>query len=273
MFRSLTAKGWGRTLLLLSLALLSAPIALTQHATPKELHVAAASDLESVLPALAAAYERQAGVHLVISYGSSANLTQQIENGAPQDLFLSADYSFPEQLVASNLTDERDPVAYAHGVLVLWARNDFLKANRLGALSLDTLTNAPHDARIQKVALANPDHAPYGRAAEAALNNLGLKPALVPKLVIAQNIAQAAQFVESGNAQLGLISLTTASTQHFREIGSYVRIPASQYPELRQCAVVINRSPNRTAAHAFLQWLTSEAVQSKLPQFGLEPVQ
>jgi len=215
------------------------------------------------MPTLVDAYEHATGAHLTVSYGSSATLEQQIENGAPQDLFLSADYSFPEKLVAAKLTDEHDPTPYARGVLVLWARKD----SPLQPLTNDSLSNP----RLQKLALANEAHAPYGRAATAALTHLHLTAALKDKLVIAENVAQAAQFAESGNADAALISLTIADSAHFREAGTYVRIPKVAYPEMRQCAVVLKSSPNRDLAHDFLRWLTSAPIQSNLPKLGLSP--
>ena len=122
-----------------------------------ELHVAAAADLQPVLPVLAAQYEKAAGVKLAISYGSSATLTTQILNGAPIDLFLAADYTFPEKVVAAGLADTRDPTPYARGTLVLWARKD----SPLQPLSMERLT----DPRTKTIAIANELHAPYGRAA------------------------------------------------------------------------------------------------------------
>jgi molybdate transport system substrate-binding protein len=231
----------------------------------KVLHIAAAADLQPVLPALAADYERQTGVKIIPSFGSSATLTQQLENGDPQDLFLSADFVHPEQLVAANLTDARAPTPYAHGVLVLWARKD----SPAQPLTLNSLTSP----KVTRIAIANPLHAPYGLAAQRALASLGFTAQTQPRLAIAENIAQAAEFAESGNAQLGLISLTIATSPHFRGLGTFVRLPTSSYPPIRQCAVILKASRNQTAAHAFLQWLTSPTVQHNLPQLGLDPAQ
>lgn len=230
----------------------------------KELRVAAAADLQPVLPVLAAEYEKTTGVKLVVSYGSSATLTTQILNGAPMDLFLAADFVFPEKVVAAGLADSREPAAYAKGTLVLWARKD----SPLQPLSMEKLT----DPRVTRIAVANELHAPYGRAAMSALRWLKLYDKVAPHLVVAENIAQTAQFVESGNAQLGFISLTTANTDHFRQIGTYVLVPTYAYPPLRQCAVVMAKSPQKAEAHAFLDWLLTPAVQKNLPSLGLGPV-
>jgi molybdate transport system substrate-binding protein len=247
--------------LTLSLTLLTSTLCLAQT---KTLHIAAASDLTPVLPTLAADYEKLTGVHIIASFGSSATLTQQLQNGDPQDLFLSADYVHPEQLVAAGLTTERDPVPYARGVLVLWARKD----SPAQPLSLNSLTSP----KVTKIAVANPLHAPYGLAAQRALEALQLYATLTPKLVTAENIAQTAQFAQSGNAQLGLISQTLASSPAYRELGTFVLFDPRTYPEIRQCAVILKSSPNQAAAQAFLTWLTSPTTQRSLKSFGLDPV-
>lgn len=236
----------------------------TQAAPSREIHVLAAADLQPVLPVLADRFEHETGIKVVASYGSSATLATQIINGAPADLFLAADYSFPEQIVAANLADSPAPVAYARGALVLWARKD----SPLQPLTQNTL----REAKFTSLAIANPEHAPYGRAAVAALTWMKLYEPLKAKIVQAENIAQTAQFVESGNAQLGMISLTSASTEHMQQIGSFVRIPTQTYPEIRQCAVVMLKSQHAADAHHFLDWLRSPAVQSQLPKLGLDPV-
>jgi molybdate transport system substrate-binding protein len=235
------------------------------QAPPREVHVLAAADLQSALPPLADAFEHATGIKLIVSYGSSATLATQVLNGDPADLFLSADYSFPEQIVAAGLADTTAPLAYARGTLVLWARKD----SPLQPLTQNTL----RDGKFTSLAIANPEHAPYGRAAVSALTWMKLYEAVKPKIVQAENIAQTAQFVESGNAQLGLISLTTASTEHFKQLGSYVRIPQMAYPEIRQCAVVMKKAGSRADAHAFLDWLRSPAVQQNLSKYGLDAAQ
>jgi molybdate transport system substrate-binding protein len=241
--------------------------ALAQSQSRGELHIAAASDLQPVLPALAAAYEQKTGVHIVASFGSSATLAQQLSNGDPQDVFLSADFLHPEQLIAAGLATglhgARTPTPYATGVLVLWARKD----SPAQPLSLDALTSA----KVTKIAIANPLHAPYGLAAQHALEALHMTAATKDKLVVAENIGQTAQFAESGNAQCGLISLTTANSAHFRELGSFVRLPAGTYAPIQQTGVILKSSKNQAVAEAFLAWLTSPEIQAKLPSFGLDP--
>jgi molybdate transport system substrate-binding protein len=230
----------------------------------KELRVAAAADLQPVMPELAQEYEKATGVKLVVSFGSSSTLATQILNGAPMDVFLGADYLFPEKVVAAGLADETAPVAYAKGTLVLWARKD----SGLLPLSMERLT----DPKVTRVATANELHAPYGRAAAEALRRMKIYDQVAPHFVVGDNITQTAQFVESGNAQLGLISMTAASTPHFKEIGTYVLVPTSQYTEIRQCAVIMVKSDRKAEAHAFLDWMLSPAVQAKLSTLGLSGV-
>jgi molybdate transport system substrate-binding protein len=230
-----------------------------------ELHVAAAADLQPVMPALAAEYQRRTGVKVIASFGSSATLAEQLQNGDPQDVFLSADFLHPETLVVAGLVDGKTPTPYAHGVLVLWARRD----SPAQPLSIDSLTKPG----VEKIAVANDLHAPYGMAATRALKSLGLTDKVAGKLVVGENIGQTAQFALSGNAQAGFISLTIASSQPFRDAGTFVRLAATSYPPVVQCGVVLKAAKNLAAAHAFLDWLTSQEVQASLVKFGLDPVE
>ncbi|HEY4008959.1 MAG TPA: molybdate ABC transporter substrate-binding protein [Acidobacteriaceae bacterium] len=248
-----------RVLLTFLAASVLAPTALAQ----KQLQLACAADLQPVMPTLAAAYERATGVHLVTAFGSSATLAQQLANGAPQDVFLSADTAHPQQLVDAGIAI--GPLTpYAHGVLVLWSRND----SPLQPIALNTLK----DPRLTRLAIANPAHAPYGLAAQQALQHMVLYTQLQPKLAIAENIAQTAQFAESGNAQAGLISLTLASSEHFRQLGTFIRIPTGAYAPIQQSAVILKSSHNQQLARDFLRWLTSATTQAQLKSFGLDPV-
>lgn len=229
----------------------------------RELRVAAAADLQPVMPVLAGAYEKKTGVKLVVSFGSSGSLVTQATNGAPFDVFLGADFIFPEKLVAAGLTDSGAPTPYARGSLVLWARKD----SPLQPLSVDKLS----DPKLTALALADQEHAPYGRAAVSALERLKLYDQLKPRLRVAENVAQAGQFAATGNAQAALISLTLASSGDYKDQGNYVLVP-DIYPEIRQCAVVLKRSTRQKEAHDFLNWVLSGEVQGNLPKLGLQPV-
>ena len=232
-------------------------------ASTKELRVAAASDLEPVMPIFASAYQQKTGVKLQVSFASSSALATQILNGAPFDVFLSADFTFAEKVVAAGLAREKMAVPYARGTLVLWARKD----SPLQPLNMELLT----DPRVTRVAVGDQFHAPYGMAAYSAMQWMKTINTIKPKLVVAENISQAAQYVVSGNAQVGFLSLASAESPQLKAIGNYVRVP-EVYPKIRQCAVVLKKSPHVEAGEAFLSWLTSAEVQGHLKDFGLNEV-
>ncbi len=249
---------------------LAALLCVAPAAAQGPLHLAAAADLEPLLPPVLDAFRRTTGIEVVVTYQASAALTTQIQNGAPFDLFLSADLSYPMRLIAAGLADTGGlgagikPVIYARGTLVLWTRNDA----HLPPPSLDLLRSAD----LRRLAIANPDRAPYGRAAVAALHSLSLYDSLQAKLVTAENIAQTAQYVDSGNADAGLISLTSALTPRLASAGRYFVIPRNLYPPIEQGAVVIRGSAQRSAAQKLLEYFLSAPVQAKLAKGGLTPV-
>ena len=234
------------------------------------LRVAAAADLEPVLPPILVQFEKNTGIHAEATYQSSATLTTQIQNGAPFDVFLSADLSFPKRLIDAGLADtagsadSTTPIMYARGTLVLWARKD----SSLPPPSLDLLRSPA----LKRLAIANPDRAPYGRAAIAALNRLKLYDTLKPRIVTAENIAQAAQFVDTANADAGLISLNSALTPRLSADGSYFIIPRDLYPPIEQGGVIVSKTKQRAAAHQLLDFLLLPAVQAEFARSGLTPV-
>jgi molybdate transport system substrate-binding protein len=231
------------------------------------LRVAAAADLEPVLPPILAQFQQASGLRAEATYQASAALTAQIQNGAPFDLFLSADLSYPKRLIDAGLADaagspdSSTPITYAKGTLVLWTRRD----SQLPPPSLDLLRNPA----LKRLAIANPERAPYGRAAVAALTSLKLYDNLRPRIVTAENISQAAQFVDSGNAEAGLISLTSALTPRLASSGRYLVIPPDIYPSIEQGAVIVSSTTQRAAAHKLLDFLLSPTVQAQLAKSGL----
>ena len=229
-----------------------------------DVNVAAAADMEPVFAAVGPLFEKQTGLHLKISFASSATLAQQIQQGSPADIFFSADFFFAEQLVASNLTENRKPTPYAKGLLVLYARND----SPLKPLSVDLLQSKD----LKAVAIANPDRAPYGRAAVAALKQMKLYDNVAPHIVQAESVAQAAQFALSGNAELALISQTLAVSPKYKAAGSFALVPFSQYPEISQCAVILKGGKNVEGAHRLLNFMLSNQVQTHLKDLGLQAV-
>ena len=236
------------------------------------LRIAAAADLQPVLPPILDQFQKATGIHAEATYQASAALTTQIQNGAPFDLFLSADLGYPKRLIDLGLADttgvtganRSSPITYARGTLVLWTRKD----SHWPSPSLTTLT----DPSLKRLAIANPDRAPYGKAAIAALTSLKLLDQLKPKFVTAENIAQTAQFAETGNADAGLISLTSAKTEHLSAAGNYYVFDSKLYPAIDQGAAIVTKSTQRDQAHKFLEFLLSAPIQQQLAKSGLTPV-
>src|SRR5262249_18312364 len=167
---------------------------------------------------------------VTVSFGSSGNFFAQIQDGAPFDVFFSADVDYPRQLVASGHAEAGSLSQYATGRIVLWTRKDTGMDVRRGLGIL-------REARVRRIAIANPRHAPYGRAAVAALRHEHVYDAVESRLVMGENISQTAQLVDSGNADVGIIALSLALGPALRERGTYVEIPAAAYPPIEQAAV------------------------------------
>ena len=251
-------KACGITLLLLGLA---GPV---PQASPgdREINVAAAADLSAALYEVASNYQKRTGVTVKLSFGASGALTQQIQNGAPFDVFFSADMDYPRQLIAGGQAEGATLYRYAVGRLVLWVPEDSpLDVQHKG---MDVLL----DPSVKRVSMANPQHAPYGRAAEAALKHYGLYEKLAGRLVLGENVAQAAQFVESGNAQAGFVALAHAIAPAMQGKGRYWMVPADAYPALDQGMVLISRSAHRQDAAAFLEYVRTAEVAAVLRRYG-----
>jgi molybdate transport system substrate-binding protein len=251
----------------LTIVLLSSFVLGSPRVGAEEITVAAAADLNYALRDIAKGFTATTGTQVKLSFGSSGNFYSQIANGAPYDLFFSADSEYPKKLANSGRIDSSSLRTYAIGHLVLWVANSSSLDPQ--TLKMDLLTS---DA-VQRIAIANPQHAPYGRAAMAALEHFGLKDKLSPKLVMGENISQAAQFVQSGNAQAGLIALSLALSPAMREAGKYWELPADSYPELKQVAGVVSASKSKPAAQAFLNYVTSAEGRAILQQYGFHTPQ
>jgi molybdate transport system substrate-binding protein len=250
-------------------ALLAACVVLTatsswaqQNKNAPELVVAAAADLSTALKEIGDAYEKKTGVKVSLSFGASGALTQQIQNGAPFDLFFSADIAYPRQLITAGDADAASLYQYAVGKLVLWLPADS---------SLDVEhhgMNVLLDPSVKKIALANPQHAPYGRAAVAALQHAGLYDRVTDRLVLGENVSQAAQFVESGNAQAGFVALAHAVAPGMRGKGKYWEIPAEFYPPLAQGVVVLSHSQHKKEATEFVEYIKTKEAVELLRKYG-----
>jgi len=230
-------------------------------AKAQEIRVAAAADLKFALDELSAQFEKQTGRKVDVSYGSSGSFFAQIQNGAPFDLLLSADIEYPRKLEAAGLTEPGTLYEYATGRIVIWmpadARADVAKLGWKALL----------ESSVEKIAIANPEHAPYGRAAVAALRNAGIYEQVRAKLVYGENIAQAAQFVASGNAQAGILALSLAVSPPMRDAKRW-EIPTNMYAPIEQGAVILKSAKNKEDARAFLAFLKSGAGRRILESYG-----
>jgi molybdate transport system substrate-binding protein len=249
-------------------ALLAACFVLTaasspaQDHAPKQLVVAAAADLSTALKEIGDDYEKKTGTKIQLSFGASGALTQQIQNGAPFDIFFSADMDYPRQLIASGDAVGSTLYQYAVGKLVLWVPADSpLDVEHKGMTVL-------LDPSVKKIAIANPQHAPYGRAAAAALKHYELYDRLSSRLVLGENISQAAQFAESGNAQAGFVALAHAVSPAMRGKGKYWEVPAEAYPPLTQGAVVLTHSQHAKEAADFLEYMKTKEATDVLRKYG-----
>lgn len=244
---------------LVSLALMAIfPAALRAE----EITVAAAADLKFAMQEMAAKFQKQSGHKVTVTYGSSGNFFSQIQNGAPFDLFFSADIDYPRKLEAAGLGEPGTLYSYAIGRIVIWMPADSrLKLEELGWKTL-------LDPAVQKIAIANPKHAPYGRAAVAALQKAGIYEKVEAKLVYGENIAQAAQFVQSGNAQAGILALSLALSPGMKESGQRWEFPADAHPPIEQGAIVLKFSAKKNTARAFLDYVKSAAGRAILERYG-----
>jgi molybdate transport system substrate-binding protein len=235
--------------------------AAAQSAMPRALTIAAASDLQAALPEVAARFERDAKATVTVSFGSSGNFFAQIQNGAPYDVYMSADVDYPRQLVASGHADGPSLYQYATGRIVLWTRKN-------SGIDLTRGLKGLVDPRVKRIAIANPKFAPYGRAAEAALRHDEVYDAVSGKLVLGDNISQTAQLVDSGNADVGIVAHSLALGPAMRASGTYVEIPATAHPPIDQAAVIISASKNTALAREFLAYLKRRDIVEHLQRFG-----
>jgi molybdate transport system substrate-binding protein len=225
------------------------------------LRIAAASDLEFAMNEIVLDYQHShPGAAIEVTYGSSGNFTTQIRQGAPFDMFFSADSAYPEELQKAGLAASAVR-PYGTGRIVLWSAQVDASKLRLEDLA---------DSKFAKVAIANPRHAPYGQRAEEALRAARLWDAVEPKLVYGENIAQTAQFVESGNAQIGIIALSLALNPAMAGHGGYFLIPDSLHAPLVQAFIITRRAAGEPLATDFANYFESAPSRATLARYGFE---
>jgi molybdate transport system substrate-binding protein len=230
----------------------------------QEITVAAASDMQFAFQDVAARFQRDSRKSVKLIFGSSGNFFTQIQNGAPFDLFFSADSDYPKKLEAAGLAEPGTLYEYAVGKIVLWAPKD-------SALDLSRGLAVLRDPGIKKIAIANPEHAPYGRAAASALQHEKIYDDVHDKFVLGENISQTASFVVSGSADIGIVALSLALAPAMKDRGKYVEIPAEDYPPIRQAAVILKSSKQKAEAQQFLDYVESPAIIELLKTYGFSP--
>ena len=245
------------------LVMVAAVAACSRPPKPASLGIAAAADLRFAFPALAQRFQAaHPETTLTPAYGSSGNYYSQIRNGAPFDVFLSADMEYPKRLVAEGAAVADSLFLYGTGRIELWVpAQSPLDLDRLGIHALE-------DPSVHHVAIANPRHAPYGRAAAAALRSLGVYDRVAAKLVIGENISQAFEFVESGAAEAGLVAKSLTLAPAMRGKGRSWEIPPDSYPPLEQAGVILSRAKGSRAAAQFRAWMMGPEARAILAQYG-----
>jgi molybdate transport system substrate-binding protein len=235
----------------------------TERGPSAALAIAAASDLRYALDELTAVFGKShPDVATSVSYGSSGNFYAQLVNGAPFDLFLSADVAYPRQLADRGVALPESLFSYARGRIAVWVKS----SSRLDveALGLKTVIADP----VEHVAIANPEHAPYGRAAEAAMRSAGVLEQVRPKLVLGENISQTLQFVQSGAAGAGIVALSLALAPPVAPTGRYWLIPSDLHPPIEQGGAIMRSAKNPPAAQAFRDFLLGPEAQAVLTRYG-----
>jgi molybdate transport system substrate-binding protein len=225
--------------------------------------IAAAADLTYCIEDLNRSYQQShPGTELKLSAGSSGNFSSQIQNGAPFDVFLSADIQYPKNLAAGGFVDSSTLTVYAVGRIVLWT-------TKPETVNLDRGIDVLRDrSAVKKIAIANPEHAPYGRAAKAILENSGIWAEVQDRIVQGENIAQTAQFVQTGNVDAGFVALSLLLSPNLQHIGRYIEIDPKLYPKLEQAMVLTKAGSNRSVVRDYFQFLQSQAARKIFDQYG-----
>jgi molybdate transport system substrate-binding protein len=249
--------------LLLS-ALAACSLASPCLAQKRQIRVAAASDLQAAMPEIAKEFEAQTGVSVGVVYGSSGSFYAQIQNGAPLDVFFSADSEYPRKLEEAGFAEPHSIVIYGIGSIVLW-----MPANAICNPEMEGW-KCLQKPGVKKIAIANPEHAPYGRAALAALQKAEIYDEVKAKLVFGENISQAAQFVQSGNAQAGILAYSLTRSPALSG-GKLWEIPKELYPPIEQTAIVLRAAKEKAAAQEFVKFVTKGAGRAVLAKIGFQP--
>ncbi|MGD9896287.1 MAG: molybdate ABC transporter substrate-binding protein [Candidatus Methylacidiphilaceae bacterium] len=244
---------------LVSFLLFACSLLLTATAYSEKITVAAAADLKFVMDEIVTGYLQDHPADEVdLVYGSSGKFFTQIQQGAPYDLYFSADIAYPRKLAAAGLA-AGEPKTYAFGRIVLWSPKTDVRRMTLSSLV---------DPTITRVAIANPEHAPYGKRAEEALRASGVWEEVKPKLVYGENIVQAAQFVETGNAQIGILALSLALSPELSRKGGYWLVPEKLHEPLEQGYIITKRAEGNPIARRFADYVASKPARAVMTKYG-----
>jgi molybdate transport system substrate-binding protein len=246
-----------------ALTALMAAVCISQLCAAQQISVAAAADLQFAMQDITARFQKETGKGVQVTYGSSGNFFQQFQNGAPFDLFFSANLDYPKKLEAAGLTEPGSFYQYARGKIVIWVPND-------SRLDLSSGIQVLLNPSIQKIAVANPQHAPYGQAAVAAMQKGNVYDKVKDKLVLGENISQTASFVVSGSADVGVVALSLALSPSMKDKGRYAEIPADEYPPIEQACVILSSSKNKEAAGQFLSFIKTATIGDLLKSYGFD---
>lgn len=236
-------------------------LCLSSLSLAQEITVAAAADLQFAMQEIAARFQKETGKSLKVTYGSSGNFYQQLQNAAPFDMFFSANLDYPKKLEAEGLTEPNSYYEYATGKIVLWVQNDT-------KLDIGSGLRALTDPGFKKIAIANPEHAPYGQAAVAAMKKEDVYDKVSGKLVLGENISQTASFVVSGAADAGVVALSVALSPNMKDKGRYTEIPTDDYPPIKQACVILKSAKDKETAKAFLNFMRKPATSELLRNYG-----
>jgi molybdate transport system substrate-binding protein len=235
----------------------------SQLSAAQEITVAAAADLQFAMQDVAARFHKETGKTVKAIYGSSGNFFQQIQNGAPFDMFFSANLDFPKKLEAAGLTEPGSYYQYARGKIVIWIPKE-------SKIDLTSGMKALLDPSIKKIAVANPQHAPYGQAAVAAMQKEGIYEKVKDKFVLGEDISQTASFVVSGAADIGIVALSLALAPNMKDKGRYVDVPPGDYPPIEQACVILSSSKNKDTARQFLSFIKTAAIGEVFRSYGFD---
>jgi molybdate transport system substrate-binding protein len=249
------------TRLILVLALCLFALAGASVALAEDLTIAAASDLNFAFREIVSEYERTTGNHVRLVFGSSGNFYAQIQNGAPFDLYFSADIDYPKKLIEDGLAVSDSLYQFATGRIVLWVPKE-------SSLDITKGMDALLDPAIKKIAIANPKHAPYGRAAVSAMEHFKLYDRVKDKFVLGENVSQTAQFAQSGSADIGIIALSLALAPTVHPLGSYWLIPQDAHPNIDQGMVMIKASKHHDGGRQFLDLFRTPNVKAIMKRYG-----